>query len=65
MLNDTVNYFHVFLHISDNMIQVHDLKSINFVLVHQVVKAKGANLFSLDIQVRLVQFEAEIFYKEF
>lgn len=46
---------HLLVSLTDNIIQVHDIKSINLNFIHQVANTRGANLFTLNIQVSLIR----------
>lgn len=48
---EVIPEYHLLVSLTDNVIQVHDIKSINLVLIHQVADTRGANLFTLNIQV--------------
>lgn len=48
---EVIPEYHLLVSLTDNIIQVHDIKSISLNFVHQVGNTRGASLFTLNIQV--------------
>ncbi|KAF2900283.1 hypothetical protein ILUMI_05905 [Ignelater luminosus] len=45
---DVIPEYHLLVSLTDNIIQVHDINSSHFPVVHQAARTKGANIFTLD-----------------
>ncbi|KAK5643487.1 hypothetical protein RI129_007332 [Pyrocoelia pectoralis] len=49
---DVIPEQHLLISLIDNVIQVHDINGSQFPIVHQAVRTKGANIFTVDSQIK-------------